>query len=75
MQISSSISLSSLVFLFMSFQRVHILEKQRFDDTVGVAAKKRQMAHYKLPWSTSTKEREEMGQTLKWRRKHVAPVF
>ncbi|KAL3345190.1 hypothetical protein AABB24_024235, partial [Solanum stoloniferum] len=46
-----------------------------FDDTVGVAAKKRRMAQYKLPWSTSTKETEEMGQTLKWKRKHVAPMF
>ncbi|MCD7459697.1 hypothetical protein HAX54_041654 [Datura stramonium] len=48
---------------------------KRFDDTMGVAAKKRRMAKYKLPWSTSTKETEEMGQTLKWKRKHVAPVF
>ncbi|KAH0772012.1 hypothetical protein KY290_015993 [Solanum tuberosum] len=48
---------------------------KRFDDTVGVAAKKRRMAQYKLPWSTSTKETEEMGQTLKWKRKHVAPMF
>ncbi|XP_049383968.1 cysteine protease XCP2-like [Solanum stenotomum] len=48
---------------------------KRFDDTVGVAAKKRRMAQYKSPWSTSTKETEEMGQTLKWKRKHVAPMF
>ncbi|XP_015066145.1 probable cysteine protease RD21B [Solanum pennellii] len=48
---------------------------KRFDDIVGVAAKKRRMAHYKLPWSTSSKETKEMGQTLKWKRKHVAPMF
>ncbi|XP_069149724.1 uncharacterized protein [Solanum lycopersicum] len=48
---------------------------KRFDDVVGVAAKKRRMAQYKLPWSTSSKETKEMGQTLKWKRKHVAPMF
>ncbi|KAF3676464.1 putative heavy metal-associated isoprenylated plant protein 26-like [Capsicum annuum] len=75
-------SWSSLIFWYSiatlcksSFQNLRLELHHRFDDTVGVAAKKRQMAHYKLPWSTSTKEREEMGQTLKWRRKHVAPVF
>ncbi|CAN4105599.1 unnamed protein product [Withania somnifera] len=47
---------------------------RRFDDTIGVAATKRKMGKYKLPWSTSTKETKEMGQTLKWKRKHVAPV-
>ncbi|XP_075091071.1 cysteine protease XCP2 isoform X1 [Nicotiana tabacum] len=48
---------------------------KRVQDTLGVAAKKRRMAKYKLPWSTSTKETEDMDQTLKWKRNHVAPIL
>ncbi|KAJ8545438.1 hypothetical protein K7X08_018021 [Anisodus acutangulus] len=45
-----------------------------YGDKIGVEARKRIMAKYKLPWRTNTEATEEMSQTLKWNRNHVAAV-
>ncbi|TMW91717.1 hypothetical protein EJD97_013981 [Solanum chilense] len=42
-------------------------------DKIGVEARKRRMVKYNLPWRI-TEATEEMSQTLKWKRNHVAAM-
>ncbi|KAJ8549475.1 hypothetical protein K7X08_033182 [Anisodus acutangulus] len=46
-----------------------------YRDKIGVEARKRRMAKYKLPWRTNTAATEEMDQTLKRKRNHVAAAM
>ncbi|CAN4105602.1 unnamed protein product [Withania somnifera] len=45
-----------------------------YGDKIGIAARKRRMAKFKLPWSSGTKEMEEMDQTLRWKRNQFAAM-
>lgn len=47
---------------------------QDYGDKIGVEARKRRMAKYKLPYRTNTEATEEMSQTMKWKRNHVAAM-
>ncbi|XP_019234970.1 PREDICTED: oryzain beta chain-like [Nicotiana attenuata] len=48
---------------------------KNYGDKIGVAARKRTMAKFKLPWSSSgTKGTEDVDQTLQWKRNQFSAM-
>ncbi|PHU20814.1 hypothetical protein BC332_11965 [Capsicum chinense] len=51
-----------------------VVGPKNYGDEIGMELGKRRMAKYKLPWRTNTEVIEEMSQTLKRKRNHVASM-